>query len=242
MGAPVYPAAPGVSRRAGAARREGGARLCPLDNARRVRSMTGMPISPPRGTSAYLDGQFLVAMPGMVDERFARSVIYICAHSADGAMGIVVNKAVTDLSMPDLLVQLDVAPEADAIRLRERVGHMPVLMGGPVEGKRGFVLHSSDFHIDQSTLVIDDGICLTATVEILRAIAAGDGPASAVLALGYAGWQAGQLESEILANGWLNCQADPELIFDTALETKYDLALRRNGIDPAMLSASSGHA
>lgn len=190
----------------------------------------------------FLDGQFLVAMPGMADERFARSVIYVCAHSADGAMGIIVNKAATDISMPDLLVQLDVAPEADAIRLRERVGHMPVLMGGPVEGRRGFVLHSDDFHIQQSTLIIDDGICLTATVEILRAIASGDGPASAVLALGYAGWQAGQLESEIMANGWLNCPADPALIFNADLDAKYDLALRANGIDPAMLSMSAGRA
>ncbi|MGH1587183.1 YqgE/AlgH family protein [Methylobacterium phyllosphaerae] len=190
----------------------------------------------------FLDGQFLVAMPGMADERFARSVIYVCAHSADGAMGIIVNKAATDISMPDLLVQLDVAPEADAIRLRERVGHMPVLMGGPVEGRRGFVLHSDDFHIQQSTLIIDDGICLTATVEILRAIASGDGPASAVLALGYAGWQAGQLESEIMANGWLNCPADPALIFDADLDAKYDLALRANGIDPAMLSMTAGRA
>lgn len=200
----------------------------------------------PRRTSLlgpdFLDGQFLVAMPGMADERFARSVIYVCAHSADGAMGIIVNKAATDISMPDLLVQLDVAPEADAIRLRERVGHMPVLMGGPVEGRRGFVLHTDDFHIQQSTLIIDDGICLTATVEILRAIASGEGPASAVLALGYAGWQAGQLESEIMANGWLNCPADPELIFNTDLDAKYERALRANGIDPAMLSMAAGRA
>lgn len=204
--------------------------------------MTAMSTSRPDEASGYLDGQFLLAMPGMTDARFARSLIYVCAHSADGAMGIIVNKAVTDLSMPDLLVQLDIAPEADAIRLRERVGHMPVLMGGPVEGKRGFVLHSDDFHIDQSTLPIDDGICLTATVEILRAIASGEGPANAVLALGYAGWQAGQLESEILANGWLNCPADPELIFNPSLDAKYDRALRMNGIEPAMLSASSGRA
>jgi len=204
--------------------------------------MTAMSTSRPDEASGYLDGQFLLAMPGMTDARFARSLIYVCAHSADGAMGIIVNKAVTDLSMPDLLVQLDIAPEADAIRLRERVGHMPVLMGGPVEGKRGFVLHSDDFHIDQSTLPIDDGICLTATVEILRAIASGEGPASAVLALGYAGWQAGQLESEILANGWLNCPADPGLIFNPSLDAKYDRALRMNGIEPAMLSASSGRA
>ena len=203
------------------------------------------PASPVQSTltgPSFLDGQFLVAMPGMADERFARSVIYVCAHSADGAMGIIVNKAATDISMPDLLVQLDVCPEADAIRLRERVGHMPVLMGGPVEGRRGFVLHTDDFHIQQSTLIIDDGICLTATVEILRAIASGDGPASAVLALGYAGWQAGQLESEIMANGWLNCPADPELIFNTNLDAKYERALRTNGIDPAMLSMTAGRA
>ncbi len=197
---------------------------------------------PPSGAPSYLDGQFLVAMPGMSDERFARSVIYVCAHSADGAMGIIINKPVTDLSMPDLLLQLDVAQEADAIRLRERVGHMPVLMGGPVEGRRGFVLHTDDFHIDQSTLIIDEGICLTATVEILRAIASGAGPASAVLALGYAGWQAGQLESEIMANGWLNCPADPTLIFNTDLDAKYERALRGIGIDPAMLSGSVGRA
>ena len=193
-------------------------------------------------TSGYLDGQFLVAMPGLLDARFSRSVIYLCAHSADGAMGIILNKAVDDLNMPDLLIQLDIATEADAIRLRERVGHMPVLMGGPVDAKRGFVLHSDDFHIAQSTLIIDDGICLTATVEILRAIATGEGPANAVLALGYAGWQAGQLESEILANGWLNCPADPDLIFHTALDTKYERTLRSNGIDPARLSASAGRA
>ena len=157
-------------------------------------------------------------------------------------MGIVVNKPAVDLTMPDLLMQLDIAPEAEKIRLRARVGHVPVLMGGPVDAKRGFVLHSADFHIDQSTLMIDEGICLTATVEILRALADGRGPASAVLALGYAGWQAGQLENEILANGWLNCPADPALIFDAALEARYDLALRMNGIDPLMLSSMAGRA
>lgn len=193
-------------------------------------------------TSGYLDGQFLVAMPGLLDERFARSVIYLCAHSADGAMGIILNKAVEDLNMPDLLVQLDIASEDDAIRLRERIGPMPVLMGGPVDAKRGFVLHSDDFHIAQSTLIIDDGICLTATVEILRAIAQGEGPANAVLALGYAGWQPGQLETEIMANGWLTCPADPDLIFHTELDAKYERTLRANGIDPAMLSLTAGHA
>ena len=181
-------------------------------------------------------------MPGMLDERFANSVIYLCAHSAEGAMGIVVNRPAADLNMPDLLVQLDIIPEENLIRLPQRVGRMQVLMGGPVETSRGFVLHSPDFYIDQSTLPIDDSICLTATVDILRAIAEGQGPESAVLALGYAGWSPGQLETEILSNGWLNCPADPELIFKASVPSRYDLALRKIGIDPAMLSVEAGHA
>lgn len=194
------------------------------------------------GSPGYLDGQLLLAMPGMGDERFSRTVIYVCAHSPEGAMGIVVNKPAADLSMPDLLVQLDIIPETDLIRLPQRVGRMQVLMGGPVETSRGFVLHSPDFYIDQSTLPIDEGVCLTATVDILRAIAKGEGPQRAVLALGYAGWSAGQLESEIQANGWLNCPADTDLIFHSALDLKYELALRKIGIDPAMLSMEAGHA
>jgi putative transcriptional regulator len=190
----------------------------------------------------YLDGQVLIAMPGMSDERFVRSVIFVCAHSAEGAMGIVLNRPAADLSLPDLLVQLDIVPEAERIRLPTEVGRMQVLMGGPVETSRGFVLHSPDFHIDQSTLPIDDSICLTATVDILRAIARGQGPRNAVLALGYAGWSAGQLESEIQANGWLNCPAAAELIFDSATDTRYQLALRKIGIDPGMLSMDAGHA
>ena len=190
----------------------------------------------------YLDGQLLVAMPGMTDERFARTVIYLCAHSAEGAMGIVVNRPASDLSMPDLLVQLDIIPRTDVIRLHNRVGRMPVLMGGPVEARRGVVLHTPGFFLAQSTLPIDEGVCLTATIDILRAIAKGEGPEDAVLALGYAGWSAGQLESEIQANGWLNCPADPELIFHAAPEARYDRCLRKIGIDPAMLSAEAGHA
>lgn len=190
----------------------------------------------------FLDGQLLIAMPGMEDERFARSVIYVCAHSADGAMGIVVNKPAADLDMPELLVQLEIVPRTDAILLKDRVARVPVLVGGPVEASRGFVLHSPDFFIDQSTLPIDDGICLTATVEILRAIATGGGPESAILALGYAGWSAGQLESEIQQNGWLTCPADSTLIFGGALDTKYDLALRKIGIELGMLSSQAGHA
>ena len=193
-------------------------------------------------TPGYLDGQMLVAMPGMMDERFSRTLIYLCAHSPEGAMGIVVNKPAADLNFPDLLVQLDISPEAERIRLPHRVGSMQVLMGGPVETSRGFVLHSPDFYLDQSTLPIDDGVCLTATIDILRAIAKGEGPSSAVLALGYAGWSPGQLETEIQANGWLNCPADPELIFKASVPSRYDLALRKIGIDPAMLSVEAGHA
>ena len=184
----------------------------------------------------------LVAMPGMEDERFQRTVIYLCAHSAEGAMGIVVNRAAGDLSFPDLLVQLGIIKEGEGIHLPRAVEGMNVLMGGPVETSRGFVLHTPDFFLDESTLPIDDGVCLTATVDILRAIALGKGPRSAVLALGYAGWSPGQLENEIRANGWLSCPADSSLLFGASLEAKYDLALRSIGIDPAMLSSEAGHA
>ena len=198
---------------------------------------------PPYGIeTSYLDGQVLVAMPGMMDERFARSVIYICAHSAEGAMGIILNRPAANVNMPDLLVQLEIVPEIERIRLPQKVGAMQVLMGGPVETSRGFVLHSPDFHIEQSTLPIDDSVCLTATIDILRAIAAGRGPENAVLALGYAGWGAGQLEMELQANGWLNCPADAELIFNTSADLRYEMALRGIGIEPAMLSMDAGHA
>ena len=190
----------------------------------------------------YLDGQLLVAMPGMMDERFARAVIYICAHSPEGAMGIILNRPATNVNMSDLLVQLEIVPELERIHLPAQVGRMQVLMGGPVETSRGFVLHSPDFHIAQSTLPIDDSVCLTATIDILRAIARGHGPQNAVLALGYAGWGAGQLELELQANGWLNCPADSELIFNTAADIRYEMALRRIGIEPAMLSMETGHA
>jgi putative transcriptional regulator len=195
--------------------------------------------SPKRG---YLDGQMLIAMPGMRDERFARSLIYVCAHSSEGAMGIVVNHPAAHISFPDLLVQLEVIPAADLIQLPSHVGAVKVLRGGPVETGRGFVLHSADFFIENSTLPIDEGICLTATLDILKAIARGNGPASAVLALGYAGWAPGQLETEIQENGWLNCNADSELIFGADIDGKYERALRKLGIDVGMLSSEAGHA
>ena len=157
-------------------------------------------------------------------------------------MGIILNKPAPDLKLPDLLVQLDIVPEHDAIRLPAEVEQMQILMGGPVETSRGFVLHSPDFFIEQSTLAIDSEICLTATIDILRAIAVGRGPRSAVLALGYAGWGAGQLEGEIQQNGWLNCPADPSVVFDFAIDAKYERAMRVIGVDPAMLSSTAGHA
>jgi putative transcriptional regulator len=203
-------------------------------------------IIPPRGgrnsESDYLDGQLLVAMPNMPDERFARTVIYVCAHSEDGAMGLIVNRPAPKVNFPDLLVQLEVIGPEETIRLPAQAGTIQVLKGGPVETGRGFVLHTDDFVIDNSTLAIDRGMCLTATVDILRAIAQGEGPGQALLALGYAGWAAGQLETEMRQNGWLNCPADPALIFDTALCLKYERALSRAGIDLGRLASDAGHA
>src|SRR5215467_8812978 len=190
----------------------------------------------------YLDGQMLIAMPSMRDERFTRSVIYVCAHSSEGAMGIIVNQPAANINFPDLLVQLEVIPAADLIQLPRRAGTVKVLRGGPVETGRGFVLHSADFFIENSTLPIDDGVCLTATLDILKAIARGQGPASALLALGYAGWAPGQLENEIQENGWLHCSADSELIFGTDNENKYERALKKLGVDLGMLSSEAGHA
>jgi len=197
------------------------------------------------GTGAargFLDGQMLIASPGMQDERFSRSLIYMCAHSSEGAMGIVVNQPAAHISFPDLLVKLDVIPKAEKIQLPRGAGDVTVLKGGPVETERGFVLHSADFFIENSTLPIDEGVCLTATLDILKAIARGAGPASAILALGYAGWAPGQLENEITGNGWLHCAADPELIFGTDIGGKYEKAMKKIGIDLGMLSSEAGHA
>ncbi len=191
---------------------------------------------------AYFDGQLLVAMPGIGDNRFNRAVIYLCAHSEHGAMGIIINHPARKVSFTDLLVQLDVIEADEAIRLPPRAGGVPVVKGGPVDTGRGFVLHSSDYYVDSSTMPIADGVSLTATVDVLRAIAKGTGPDRAMLALGYAGWKAGQLEREVDHMGWLRCPADEAIIFDPALDTKYDRALRKIGIDPGSLSIEAGHA
>ena len=192
--------------------------------------------------TGYLDGQLLVAMPLMGDPRFERSVIYMCAHSADGAMGIMVNRPMGSIDFPELLVQLNIINKDEQIELPETAESMKVLRGGPVDTGRGFVLHSSDFYLENATLPIDDKICLTATIDILKAIAKGSGPKHAILALGYAGWRPGQLEAEIQSNGWLHCDADPDLVFGDDVDDKYSRALRKIGIDPGMLSNEAGHA
>jgi len=201
-----------------------------------------LPTKSAKGRRGFLDGQMLIAMPSMRDERFARTLIYMCAHSSEGAMGIVVNQPAADISFPDLLVKLDVIPANERIQLPRRAGTIKVLKGGPVETQRGFVLHTADFFIENSTLPIDEGICLTATLDILKAIARDEGPANAVLALGYAGWAPGQLEKEIQHNGWLHCTADSELVFGTDTGGKYEKAMGKLGIDLGMLSSEAGHA
>jgi putative transcriptional regulator len=189
-----------------------------------------------------LEGQMLIAMPTLREGPFARSVVYLCAHREDWAMGIIVNHRAEATDFLELLVQLEIVKPHEAIVLPPQAGQTRVLHGGPVERGRGFVLHSGDYFIDNSTVSVGDGICLTATLDILRAIAVGKGPKKAVLALGYAGWSSGQLESEILANGWLNCPADAGIVFDSDDESKYDRALAKIGVNAAALSMDAGHA
>ena len=173
-------------------------------------------------------------MPQMSDPRFARTVVYLCAHSSDGAMGLVVNRLIDSLTFSSLLSQLGVEAEGEP-------ADMPVHFGGPVESSRGFVLHSSDY-LQDSTLVIDDDIALTATIDVLKAIARGAGPRHRVLALGYAGWAPGQLDAEIQANGWLLVPADTDLVFGDENDAKWQRAIAKIGIDLSLLSSEAGHA
>ena len=197
-------------------------------------------LKPPK--RGFLDGQMLIAMPSMRDERFVGTVIYVCAHSSDGAMGIIINQPSAEIDFPELLVKLDVIPAAEGIHLRPDARAMPILKGGPVETQRGFVLHTPDYFMENSTLPIDERVCLTATLDILKAIADGSGPSNAVLALGYAGWAPGQLENEMQSNGWLHCAPDPDLIFGNDMQGKYSKALQKIGVAPGMLSSEVGHA
>ncbi len=182
----------------------------------------------------YLAGQLIIAMPGMRDPRFEKSVIYMCAHNEDGAMGLVVNRALESLTFPDMLEQLGIDPVGAGDKIN-------VHFGGPVESGRGFVLHSRDY-LQEATMIVDHDMSLTATVDILKAIAGDDGPRRSLLALGYAGWGPGQLDIEIKSNGWLHVAADSDLVFGPDLDAKWGQAMDKIGIDPRMLSEEAGHA
>lgn len=189
-----------------------------------------------------LKGKFLVATPDMSDERFAEAVIYLVAHGDDGAMGLVVNKAMPHIHLSDILSEIDVEDSAQEIRVSQNLLDQNVLQGGPMDASRGFVLHTSDYFRDGNSFAVDEDICLTATLDVLRAIAAGDGPEESVLALGYCGWGAGQLEDELRQNGWLTAERSDELLFRLPLERRYDAALAAIGVTRATLSPFAGSA
>lgn len=186
-------------------------------------------------TDPNLLGKLLIAMPDMGDPRFDKSVVYICAHSEEGAMGLIVNKPQSKLRFGKLLEQLDISVKGEVSDIR-------VHYGGPVESMRGFVLHTSDYRSEMSTLDVDGHIGMTATLDVLEEIAKGEGPKTSLLALGYAGWGAGQLENEIAHNGWLTCDPTDAIVFGRANEHKWTAALKTLGINPLLLSSTAGHA
>lgn len=192
--------------------------------------------------ASYLGGQLLLAMPAMSDKRFARSVIYMCLHNEEGAMGLIINQRADNVSFAKLLGELGVIEKGGEDDVPAHLLEKSVQIGGPVETGHGFVLHSADFTTGKSTVEIDRATRLTNTLDILKAMARGKGPERTLVALGYAGWAPGQLEGEIQANGWLSCPADPELVFDDNLELKYDRAMSKLGIDPSHLVNYAGRA
>jgi len=192
-------------------------------------------VTPAAPTSdGFLTGQLLIAMPAMGDPRFSQSVIYLCAHTPEGAMGLVLNRPIVKPSFDELLKQLDVAPLPPARRIR-------LCAGGPVDNARGFVLHTSDW-IGEGSLRVNDALALTASLDVLKVIAGGGGPREGILALGYAGWGPGQLDEEIQHNAWLSVQADEGLVFDQEHDTKWRRAFAKLKIDPLLLSETAGHA
>lgn len=182
-----------------------------------------------------LSGRLLIAMPGMGDPRFERTVIYMCSHSDEGAMGLVVNRPAQGVTYDDLMRQLD-------IRIGPQSQGGDIHFGGPVEIGRGFVLHSSDFHVDEATMRVDDEVSLTATLDVLRAMAEGRGPRKALITLGYSGWAPNQLEDELRRNGWLTCEADEDILFSADDQSKWARALAKLGVSPSTLSATGGTA
>jgi putative transcriptional regulator len=186
-----------------------------------------------------LKGKLLISMPSMEDTTFSESVVFLCSHSADGALGLIINKPMPGVSFMELADKLDLSktPEDTRIRLEET----PILMGGPVDQHRGFVLHSSDYAAGEGSMDVMSGFKLTATLDVLQDMAKGKGPSQSALALGYSGWSPGQLENEILRNGWLHCDADADLVFSPDWPSKHKRALAKLGIDPRMLSTEAGH-
>ncbi|HTQ15629.1 MAG TPA: YqgE/AlgH family protein [Rhizomicrobium sp.] len=183
----------------------------------------------------FLEGKLLIALPGMTDPRFEKTVIFMCAHSNEGAMGLIVNKPVEGLGFQQLMTRL-------GLRITANTPDFPILYGGPVETGRGFVLHSGDYESPESTMPVSEDVSLTGTLDILRAMAESRGPEKAIFALGYAGWGPGQIENEIRLNGWVHCDADAAILFDSGLEDKWSAALRKLGIDVSSLSIHAGRA
>lgn len=183
----------------------------------------------------HLSGRLLIAMPGMGDPRFDRTVIYMCSHSDEGAMGLVINRRAQGVTFKELMKQLEIeiGPDAQAGAIH---------YGGPVEMGRGFVLHSDDFHVKDATMRVDEGVSLTATLDILRAMGEGHGPRRTLIALGYSGWAPNQLEEELRRNGWLTCDADEDILFSDDDAGKWAKALAKLGVSPSMLSATGGTA
>jgi putative transcriptional regulator len=194
---------------------------------------------PPK-SGHILSGKLLIAMPSIRDANFESSVVLLCAHNEQGAMGLVINRPAPMMSLGDLLSQIDLDRGLDDVE--DTALRMPIRIGGPVEQFRGFVLHSLDYNTPDQTLMVGANYGLTSTVDLLKEIASGGGPSQKLVALGYAGWAPGQLENEIQHNGWLHCEADDDLIFDDALLDKHTAALKKLGVDPVMLSADFGHA
>lgn len=185
--------------------------------------------------TSELGGKLLVAMPGMGDTRFEGAVVFMCEHGRKGSMGLIVNKPSLELKFDELLEQLGIE-RGPAIEVPK------VHFGGPVEMGRGFVLHTADYGENETTLKVDDEFGMTATIDVLEDMAAGRGPGRAILALGYAGWAPGQLEGEIAQNGWLTCDATPELVFEKRNIDKWNAAMKSIGIDPKLLSSTAGRA
>jgi putative transcriptional regulator len=198
-----------------------------------------------------LTGQLLIAMPGMLDDMFNGTAVLMCTHSEAGAMGLIINRIADGVSFEELVENLDLLEANDAEVDPEDEGGAPRVynpqpcpmhVGGPVEPNRGFVLHTPDYFTEGSTVQIISGVCMTATIDILRALAFGNGPSEALLMLGYAAWDAGQLESEIQSNGWLHASATDDIVFSTAVENRYTAAMSQLGVDPSFLVSTAGRA